>query len=177
MPTEYEILPARLEHAAVLPELEQAAARLFPPEYLTPEDRHETTPVAELEAASREGRLWVAIDSAGAPVGFALADTLDEVAHLAELDVHPDHGQRGLGRALVARVVAWARSRGYEAVSLTTFRHLPFNAPFYQSAGFRILGPEEITQGLAEVLEEEEAQGLSKRVAMRLDLGPAGTGA
>lgn len=170
MPSGYEILPARLAHAPLLPALERAAAALFPAEDLTPEDRHEVTPVADLEAASREGRLWVAVDERGSPVGFALGDTLDGVAHLAELDVHPDHGRQGLGRALVARVVAWARSRGYEAVTLTTFRHLPFNAPFYESAGFRILEEGEITQGLAEVLEEEEAQGLSKRVAMRLEL-------
>jgi hypothetical protein len=54
---------------------------------------------------------------------------------------------------------------------LTTFRHLPWNAPFYQKVGFRILEKANLDEQLAEILEEE-AKGLdiTKRVAMRLDL-------
>ena len=53
----------------------------------------------------------------------------------------------------MGRVVAWARTRRLPAVTLTTFRHLPWNAPFYQRLGFRILSSHERTPGLAEVLQ------------------------
>jgi len=167
----YEILPARREHARQLPDVERAAATLFAPEDLSPEQREQITPEAEFEAAAREGRLWVAVTDQGSAVGFALAGELDGAAHLLELDVHPDHGRRGLGAALVRRVEAWARAHRLPALTLTTFRHLPWNAPFYQRLGFRILSAHEFTPGLAAVLVDEEERGFSRRVAMHLDLG------
>jgi GNAT superfamily N-acetyltransferase len=169
----YEILPARREHARQLPDVERAAASLFAPEDLSPEQREEITPEEEFEAAAREGRLWVAVTDDGSAVGFALAGELDGAAHLLELDVHPDHGRRGLGAALVRRVVAWARARRLPALTLTTFRHVPWNAPFYRRLGFRILSTHECTPGLAGVLVDEEARGFSRRVAMRLELAQA----
>jgi len=117
-----------------------------------------------------EGRLWVALDPAGGPIGFALAGTDDDTAHLLELAVHPDHGRRGVGRQLVEVVVAWARDRGRRAVVLTTFAEVPWNAPFYERLGFRRLEATELSPTLARTLREEEAEGLHGRVAMRLDL-------
>ena len=45
--------------------------------------------------------------------------------HLEELDVHPDHGRRGLGSSLVMAVRDWAAATGHEAITLTTFRESP----------------------------------------------------
>ena len=33
-------------------------------------------------------------------------------------------------------VCAWAARQGYESVTLTTFRSVAFNMPFYESLGF-----------------------------------------
>lgn len=80
--------------------------------------------------------VFVAVAPDGSPVGFAAATPVDAFLHLAELSVHPDHGRKGLGRALIAAVDALARGRGLAGVTLTTFRDVPFNGPFYASLGF-----------------------------------------
>ena len=55
-------------------------------------------------------------------------------------------------------------------MTLTTFRHLPFNAPFYTGMGFREIDASDWGAELRKLLEDEIEQGLdpAKRVAMRL---------
>ena len=60
-----------------------------------------------LERAATEGRAWVAVDASGSVVGFAVAWVVDGEGHLDEVAVTPEHGRRGVGRALVDEVVAW----------------------------------------------------------------------
>ena len=97
---------------------------------------------------------------------------MEQHIHLEELDVHPDHGRKGLGRKLVQTVLDWARDEGYPAVTLTTFIHLPWNAPFYETFGFVRLPESALSDGLRAELDWEVDQGLEreKRVAMRCDL-------
>ena len=58
------------------------------------------------------------------------------------------------------------------AVTLTTFRDVPWNAPYYERCGFRTLTEAELTPELAEVRARESEHGLDPetRVCMRLDL-------
>jgi GNAT superfamily N-acetyltransferase len=75
-------------------------------------------------------------------VGFAYVGRVDDGLHLHQLAVHPDHQQRGLGTALLTAVFGRAAGR---AVTLTTFRHIPWNEPWYAARGFtevRHPGPE-----------------------------------
>ena len=110
----------------------------------------------------------------GEPVGFALVELLDDAAHLEEIDVHPDHGRRGLGAALVDAVCGWARDAGLPAVTLTTFRDVPWNGPFYARLGFREVAAGRMGPELADLVHEEAEQGLSpeRRIAMRRELHP-----
>ena len=55
-------------------------------------------------------------------------------AFLLEPTVRPDYRRRGIGRALVERVVAVARERGLEWVHVD---YEPELHPFYQACGFR----------------------------------------
>jgi GNAT superfamily N-acetyltransferase len=98
---------------------------------------------------------------------------LDGSAHLHEMDVLPDHGRRGLGGALVERIARWARDAGFRTLTLTTFRHLAWNAPFYTRLGFEEIPAAEIGPELRDALDEEAAAGLDpgKRLAMRRTLG------
>ncbi|MCC6847511.1 MAG: GNAT family N-acetyltransferase [Deltaproteobacteria bacterium] len=133
------------------------------------------TPEA-LAAALAHGWLWVAAATADdAPIGFTYADPLDDALHVEELDVLPAWGRRGIGRALVETVVDAARAAGLAAVTLTTFRDVPWNAPHYVTLGFRVLAPSELGPGLVELVAAEERRGLPARlrVAMRRDVGPA----
>ena len=54
-----------------------------------------------------------AVFAAGDPaVGFVSIDMVDGDAHIDQLSVLPDHGRRGIGRALLDEAVRWARDAG-----------------------------------------------------------------
>lgn len=156
--------PAELNR---LPAVERAAARLFPPGRIP--DPDQTHPVEELLGYLRQGLLWVAADE-HRPLGYVCAGTLDGALHVHELAVDPAHGRRGIGTALMRRAMVEAPTRRLDRVTLTTFDDLPWNAPFYQRLGFRILAPNELSAALAAILERERAAGMIRRVAMRFSV-------
>lgn len=172
MAMNYSIRPAEAGDVDHLPAIERAAGALFASADLPAALREDVTTVEEFERARAAGRLWVAADGDGRPVGFAHLLPMDDHIHLEELDVHPDHGRQGLGRKLVQAVLDWARVEGYPAVTLTTFAHLPWNAPFYERLGFVRLEESTLSEALRAELDWEAGQGLDrmKRVAMRCDL-------
>jgi ribosomal protein S18 acetylase RimI-like enzyme len=103
-------------------------------------------------------------------VGFAHVELIEpDAAHLEEIDVHPDHGRRGLGTQLVSAVCEWAAKQGYGSVTLTTFRDVPWNMPFYARLGFQVIRSDQLSPALAVVIADEARRGLptASRVAMR----------
>ncbi len=168
----YRIETAATEHLTAIPAIEQAAATLFAEADLPGELRYVVTNHAELLAAQRNRRLWVALNDDEHPVGFAMTDIVDGHAHLDEMDVHPSHARRGLGRRLLQRAISVARDDGHERMTLITFRHLPWNAPFYEKFGFSVLPGENLGPGIRLLLAEEREAGLNidNRVAMQVDL-------
>jgi GNAT superfamily N-acetyltransferase len=166
--SDYEIIAARPKDVPLLPAIELAAATLLighAPEAVLAE----TTSPEDHDDAQRRGHLWVALID-DAPVGFAHVDVIEAgVAHLEELDVHPAHGRRGLGTALVMGVCAWAASEGFQAVTLTTFRDAPWNMPFYARLGFEVISPQELSPAVRSRVQDEARRGLDplNRVAMR----------
>jgi GNAT superfamily N-acetyltransferase len=168
----YAIEPARAEDLPALGAVEQAANALFEGTGLLPAVDDDFTHPQEFAEAQTAGRLWVARAPDGEPVGFALVELQGGQPHLEEMDVMPAHGRRGLGRALLEAVFAWGRDAGYAQLTLTTFRELPWNAPFYARAGFDVIPPEDLSPTLAARVREEAARGLdpTKRVVMRRTL-------
>jgi GNAT superfamily N-acetyltransferase len=157
--------PSDLPHLAAI---ELAAARLLAA-HAPDAVLNEVTPLPVFDAARADGRLWVALCE-NVPVGFAHVEMIEPGApHLEELDVHPDHGRRGLGRWLVGEVCRWAVARGYATLTLTTFRDVPWNMPYYASLGFEEVAPEDLTSALRAVREDEERRGLdsARRVVMQ----------
>lgn len=167
----YGIRAAKQEDLEHVGAIEIAAATLFPPGTIPESKRRETVPIENLGAASREGRLWVAVSGEEErPVGFFLIDDVSGCAVLAEVDVLPRHGRRGVGRKLVSRAIEEVRRGGHAALYLTTFAHLPWNAPFYAKLGFGIVAEKDLPPPIVAMLRSERAEGLANRVAMRLDL-------
>jgi GNAT superfamily N-acetyltransferase len=168
----YRVVRAEAAHVPALPAIEVAAAGLFSPEDVPPAMAAEPTALADLAAGQRDGRLFVALAPDGALVGFALLGSRDGHAHLLEIDVRPDHGGRGVGTALLRAVFAAAASDGHREMTLTTFSHVPWNAPFYARMGFRALAPGELGPELRATLAKEVERGLdpARRVAMRRPL-------
>jgi GNAT superfamily N-acetyltransferase len=152
--------------------VEDAAATMFDDNGLLDGIPDEPTDAASLRAAVREARLWVAVvdgrSGEAEVLGFALARWCGPDAHLQELDVVPKWGRRGIGRRLVAEVMAWAVEHDRPRVTLTTFTSVPWNAPFYERLGFAVLPHADWTDALRETWEHERSMGLpmDQRVTM-----------
>ena len=166
-----EIRKARADELPLLAEIEISAGALFAEAGLGAIAEHGAAEPRFVQSVARAAGVFVAVTE-GKPVGFILAAPLDLHLHIYELSVHPDHGRQGLGRRLVEAVCADAAARGFRAVTLSTFRDIAWNAPFYASCGFRILDESEWTPAfyLAHYHEEELGLPLERRCFMRKDL-------
>jgi GNAT superfamily N-acetyltransferase len=117
------------------------------------------------------GSAWVACDADG-PIAFLSAERVEHALHINEISVHEQAMGQGIGRALMLRAVGFARGKGLDSITLTTFRTVPWNEAYYQRLGFITLATEELDERLAEILAAEADAGLPPelRCAMRLTL-------
>lgn len=170
----YVLRDARADDLGALPDIEREAAMLFAPWGLDALFATSTTPLDVLhEGLARGGLIVAARRDVDLPVGFALWQRVDWHAHLDELDVHPEHGRRGLGGALLRETMARARAAGLARLTLATMREVPFNGPWYRRAhGFRELREGELGPGLRTIFERELVGGypIDARVFLVRDL-------
>lgn len=168
MNSEYTIMPATPHHLAAIPVIELAAAAMFSEEDLPPEVRFLVTHQDDALSAQVDGRVWVAVTNDGTVVGFAISTTMDGNAHLDEVNVLPQHSGQGIGRALIDAVSEWAWSEGYNRLTLVTFGHVPWNAPFYRRIGFQQVSDDDIGDEVVDLLVNEKKFGIDidKRLVM-----------
>jgi GNAT superfamily N-acetyltransferase len=126
----------------------------------------------ELARYQLAGQAWVAVDPTDEPVAYVITELVDGNVHIEQLSVHPDSARRGIGRSLLEYLAVQAAGQGVPALTLTTFTHVPWNAPYYARCGFRQLDESELTPGLRAIRQREAAHGLDgwPRVCMRRDL-------
>ncbi|VVQ35004.1 GNAT family N-acetyltransferase [Pseudomonas fluorescens] len=162
---------ARPADAVALPAIERSAAELFrlDPQLAWLADA-EVAEVAQHVRAIEEANVWVAESTELA--GFLRAVEIDQHLHIEELSVSQAFQGQGIGRRLVSAAIENARQRQLNAVTLTTFRDLPWNAPFYQRMGFVELIPSKTDHQLREALQAEITHGFpaDRRCAMTLPL-------
>ena len=110
-------------------------------------------------------------------VPYVLVRPVDGNAHIEQVSVHPIYARRGVGRELLQTAAEWAHKHDLTALTLTTFAHVPWNAPYYQRLGFLTLNEHEVTTGLRRIREHEATLGLDRwpRVVMRRDLATPST--
>ncbi|NRQ33609.1 GNAT family N-acetyltransferase [Nonomuraea sp. NN258] len=103
------------------------------------------------------------------PAGFALIGWVDGNVHLEQLAVRPTDMRRGIGGQLITAVLDHARACGAPAVTLTTFRDVPWNAPWYARHGFTVLPEAEWGPELRALVAHERELGIevAPRVVMR----------
>lgn len=168
-PDSYTIRPGRAGEAEALREIERAAQQSFAQVGYPDLADGEPTDAEALKDAARDGLLPVAADASDTAVGFAICEAIDGCLYVRELDVHPDHAGQRLGAKLLDAAAGLARQRGLPALTLTTFRSVPWNAPYYARLGFTEMREDETGPGLQLVLERQRAAGLdmANRVAMR----------
>lgn len=168
----YVIRLARPHELELLPAIEIKAGALFADAGLADVADNPPADIDYIESFTRAGAVHVAVSDRGEPVGFALSARLDGAGHLYELSVDPAHGRRGLGSRLVAAAAAFAHAGGDRAITLSTFRDLAWNGPFYRRLGFRELARGEWTPGLHVLHAREIDVGLpvERRCFMRKEL-------
>ncbi|PNY27808.1 Uncharacterized protein TCAP_02266 [Tolypocladium capitatum] len=171
----FTIRPATAADVPLLPAVECSAGQIFKqiPDLAWIADGGGQSGQRHLELI-QSGVSWVAVgDEADAPLGFLNGQLLDGNMHVWEMSVDKDHQGKGIGRRLMGQARQWATSQGLPAITLTTFRDVPWNDEFYASMGFITLSSSELTLALRRVLGDEVRDGLpgEKRCAMRLLLG------
>lgn len=164
----YHIRSAHAEELPLLSHIERSAAKLFldtPYAFLVNADPLSLDFVQEQFQAKQ---VWVAVDRYEVVVGYAIAREVDDTLYLQQIDVEPEHGRRGIGSALVNTICAWAKQQGYRSVSLSTFRDIPWNAPFYSKLGFHPVDEALLSNGFQQIRLKEHDAGLpiSDRVVM-----------
>jgi GNAT superfamily N-acetyltransferase len=157
--------------AARLPDIERSAGELF-----------STIPalawIADGDVMSAEahgrfiqaGTCWVAADAE--LIGFISAELFDADLHIWEISVRAGAQGQGIGRRLIEAACDHARNAGLGGLTLTTFRDVAWNQPYYERLGFKTLTDDALNPRLRQVLETEITHGLpgDQRCAMRLPL-------
>jgi len=169
--THFHVRPAVARDIALLPDIEREAAARFPPQDL-PAGPAQVTSVAALREGMDDHALWVAEAQGGRLLGFLLGRAEEGSFHILEMDVRTSEAGRGIGSALLQQACAAASRRALKAVTLTTFEHLAWNAPFYAKRGFRPVSDLSAYPHLRGVLQAEARQGFARRVAMVRPAGP-----
>jgi len=128
-------------------------------------------PPESLSGYRRAGRAWVAADEYDEPIGFVVFDVVDGCAHIEQVSVHPAHAGQRIGAMLLDYVADWAVDQHMPAMTLITFRGVPWNAPYYERLGFRELAESEVTPELA-ARNADQGGNSAARVCMLRELTP-----
>jgi GNAT superfamily N-acetyltransferase len=172
------MLPIRRACLGDLPKLaqiERSAAFLFREAGLAWIADGDTFAPDLLDTMCREGTVWVAVDDTDEPVGFLAAHMLDEQFHIAEVSVARPAQRRGVGAALIAAAADHARTQNFRGLTLTTYRDLPWNGPYYSALGFVEVDASAAGPGHLRKLRAEAEAGhdISRRCVMAKALGRA----
>lgn len=166
--TDWSLRLARAEDAEAMPPIEAAAGELFAQvEGLAGLAGTHTVPVDKLQRYIRKGHCLVA-HVGTAMAGFLVNEPFRRELHIWEFSVHPDFQQKGIGAGLLRACLIDARNSGFCAVTLTTFRDVAWNGPFYARLGFEEVSALDAHPRLTAELALEADHGLpiERRCAM-----------
>ncbi|CAO3449906.1 putative acetyltransferase [Azospirillum argentinense] len=125
------------------------------------EDRH--------RALIADGVACVAEMEGSGIAAFLNGTVCPDALHIWQVAVHREHQGRGIGRRLIEAAQRHAADHGIPSLTLTTFRVVPWNEPYYQRLGFITLDDARLGPRLKAVLDAEQQAGLpiAQRCAMR----------
>jgi GNAT superfamily N-acetyltransferase len=163
------IRPPRRDELERLRSIERDAGQAFAAIGMAEIAADEPPSLVELESHRAHGRVWVAVDTEDRPIAYLLSSIVDDCAHIEQVSVASAHARRGLGAALIEHLAVLARAEGRPALTLTAFRDVPWNAPYYERLEFVVVDPADQGPELAALVRRESATIPSDapRVAMR----------
>jgi GNAT superfamily N-acetyltransferase len=128
----------RARHADIphLGPVERSAAEIFRTANLDFLLDGPTVDPSFLAAMIDSNHLWVAVDRSDRPIGFASGENVEGNFHLVEISVAQMYQGKGVGRVLMGQMTDAVRREGYKTITLTTYRHLPWNGIWYARQGF-----------------------------------------
>ncbi|WP_426005438.1 GNAT family N-acetyltransferase [Paenarthrobacter sp. NyZ202] len=167
---------ARVEDLPLLQDIERAAGEAFRGLGMDSVADDDPASLDELQVYAAASRAWVYADGLDFPVAYVLVDVVDGNAHVEQVTVHPDSARQGLGRELLHAARIWGRGHGMQRQTLSTFRDVPWNAPYYRRLGFEELDAGTWGPQLTRLMEHEAELGLTRwpRVAMWRPTAPPG---
>ncbi len=133
MNRDWSLRLARPVDAETMPAIERAAAAAFADEPAI--DPARTRSEGDYARLIRKGHSLVA-HVGEEMAGFLVAEPFRRELHIWEMGVVPAFQKRGIGAGLVRAAQIDARNTGFKALTLTTFRDLAWNGPFYARLGF-----------------------------------------
>ncbi len=162
--TNWSIRLAKPEDADHLPNIERAAGKLFESNHAIPPERH--------RKLIAKGHCLIAV-SGERIAGFLASEPYGRELHIIELSVHPDFQRQGVGARLMRGCQIDALNSGFSALTLTTFRDVQWNGPFYQRLGFVEVEELDSHARLRDEIAKEISHGLpaDQRIAMIRFLG------
>ena len=160
--SDWSLRLARAGDAAAMPGIERAGTA----EPAAP-DPDRIRSEAEFARLIRKGHSLVA-HVGETMAGFLVAERFSRELHIWEMHVAPAFQGKGIGTGLVRAAQIDARNTGFKALTLTTFRDLAWNAPFYARLGFEEVTALDAHPRLAGELANEADDGLppERRCAM-----------
>ena len=155
---EYQIRFANRLDIPALIASDRAASEMFRSTGLIPDMAAipESIPASVLAQAIGQGMIICAARE-NVAVGFALCQLQEKSLYLHQLSVDPAHGRKGLGRALVEHVLELGREHKCNVVTLSTFRELAWNGPFYAKLGFREIPRKRLAPWMLEIETDQAA--------------------
>ena len=164
----------KAEDVHALPDIERSAGESFRglPELAWIADDEDMSAETHLQYVM-QGTSWVA-EADDQIIGFLCAQSAGRDLHIEEFAVRLEWQGQGIGRQLMNTAIEHARRNRFRSATLTTFRKVPWNEPFYRSLGFEIIEAEKLEPRLEKILQAEIQRGLSGdlRCAMRLWISP-----
>lgn len=154
------IRPARPDEIDTIRALERASAQRFIG-LMDDLAADEPSAAAVLDARREAGGLLVATVD-GALAAFVMFRPVEDSLYVEQIDVLPAFEGRRIGARLLDAVADEVRTLGLSVVTLSTFREVPWNAPYYRRLGFVELEDTALTRGLLEIREEHLERGLDE---------------
>jgi predicted N-acetyltransferase YhbS len=121
----------------------------------------EPTPAEVLaQRLARDGLLAATLDEELA--AFVMFRPLENGLYIEQIDVAPAFEGRRIGATLIDAVAERAARAGLAGLTLSTFRDVPWNAPYYRRLGFVDIPDDVLSAALQAVRREHLARGLDE---------------
>jgi GNAT superfamily N-acetyltransferase len=166
---DFSIRKARFADIPFLEPVERSAAEIFRSANLDFLVDGSTVDPKILAGMIEASHLWVACDFMDYPIGFSGGEQIEGNFHLVEISVAQDFQGKGVGRALMERMETDVKREGFKSMTLTTYRGLAWNGPWYSRMGFVEVRADEMGRSYLSILEGERLHGfdMAARCVMR----------